>query len=275
MLVVLGPPFEGTDSDYALLSRVTGLVAYDLKTRVKPGVWGVVRALGNELEAAALVDELRAQGFRACALEPAVGGDPARPFVPLTQLELGDDRMVLHLTERSMTIPYRALLVMVRGEVHLGSRPPSEHRTSSSTFRAVMPSAAEVAVFREKAASGELDAYAAVDIHFATVSWAARIDARGFDFAVLPERSGTLAGDLDLLMDLIVRKSGVRVDRGARASSLVSFAGAPPRSGTPVPGQPRIPPPPRDDRFDAYSRLVAEAERLAPRQGSEAPPAPV
>ena len=51
MLVLLGPSFAGGDADYQRLSKATGMVAYDLRARLKPGMWGLVKALADEAEA--------------------------------------------------------------------------------------------------------------------------------------------------------------------------------------------------------------------------------
>jgi hypothetical protein len=260
MLVLLGPPFSGTDADYARLAELTGLVAYDLRTRLKPGTWGVVRALGDREQAGALAERLREAGYRACAVDSAIGHDPARAIVAIRGLEVGESEITVHLRERSMTLPHAALLAMVRGEVQTGTRPHSLRSSSSATFRAVVPDA-DVAVFREQLAGGSFDAYAAADIHFVTVLWVARIDVRSFDFAPFGLESGT-AQDLDRLVDAIAAHTGVRVDRASRTSSIASSAASPPpRSGTPNPGAlpaSRVP----AERFDFYSRMVAEAERL-------------
>lgn len=268
MLVLMGPPFEGTNEQYGALSRATGLVAYELRTKLKPGSWGVVRTLADPFQAAQLADALSKLGFRVALVDSAVAHDPERPMVPLRGLALGDDRLVLELREREMVIPYAALLVVVRGEVQIGQRPQIRSTSSSSTFRAVVPSANDLAVFRESMPSLELDAYAAADIHFVTVPWVARIDARSFDFSVLHDASASPVQDLDRLADSIAQKAGVRVDRSSRVSSLSSFASiAPPtRNTTPTPGGPASQRGGRDagagdERFDAYSRLVAEAER--------------
>ena len=258
MLVLLGPPFSATDPEYARLAQATGLVAYDLRTRLKPDAWGVVRALGDAAQAGALAERLVNEGFRACVVDPMIGHDPARTIVPLRTLELGQSELGVVLRERTMTVPYEAVLTIVRGEVQTGTRPHSLRSSSSATFRAVVPSASDVAVFREQAAS--LDAYAAADIHFATVPWIARIDVRTFDFAPFGQATGT-AADLDRLVDVLGERTGARVDRASRISSIASFAGtAPSRITTPAPGavpQPR----PVAERFDFYSRVIAEAER--------------
>ncbi|HMR80611.1 MAG TPA: hypothetical protein PKD61_36125 [Polyangiaceae bacterium] len=261
MIVMVGPPWAGSDEDYARLAGATGMLAYDLRTRLKPNFWGVVKPLGDPAQAQALAEVLSNQGFRACAVDPAVASDPMRPVVPLTGLELGPERLTLHLTERSMQVSSKALLVIVRGEVQLGQRTTQNRTSSSASFRAVSQSAADLRAVSE--ARG-FDAFAAADLHFATVAWVARVDARSFDFSFLPGSSGNVAQDLDLLVEYLSERTGARVDRGAKASSVLSYAVGPARSATPVPGQPpvsRAPPGSTDERFDGYSRLVAEAER--------------
>jgi hypothetical protein len=259
MLVLLGPPFSGTDADYARLAQATGLVAYDLRTRLKPGVWGVVRALADAAQADALAADLCALGYRACAVDPAVGHDASRPVVQLRTLELGEQEIVLHLRERSMSVPYAALLAIVRGEVQIGARPHSIRSSSSATFRAVVPNASDAAVFREQSPAGTFDAYAAADLHFVTVLWVARIDVRTFDFAPLG-LPGSSAHDLDRFVDTLSERSGARADRASRVSSVASFAATSSRATTPAPGSPSAPRAPAE-RFDFYSRIVAEAER--------------
>ncbi|MBX3126943.1 MAG: hypothetical protein KF718_09515 [Polyangiaceae bacterium] len=263
MLVLVGPPWAGTDEDYARLARAAGLVAYDLRARLNPHSWGVVRALAEASQAEALAGQLSAAGFRACVVDPRVGVDPARPLVTVRGLELTDEQLVLHLSERSIPVPTRGLVVVVRGEVQLGSRSAPSRSSSSSAFRAVAPSAADIQLFRESVASGQFDAYAAADIHFATVAWGARIDARAFDFSSLGLGSDSPAQNLDEVVEVLSGRVGVRVDRGGRTSSILSYLSGPARSATPVPGQGLHRPPPgtTDERFDAYSRIVAEAER--------------
>lgn len=264
MLVLLGPPFEGSREQYSALAQATGLVAYDLKTRLRPGCWGVVRAIAQQQDAFALVERLRALGLRAVALDPDLGYDPARAVAPLRGLELFDQGLRLRFHERQMDVPYAALSVMVRGEVHLGGRAaPRTNNPSSSSFRAAVP-ASDLSVFRESATPAEFDAFAAADLHFFTVLWFARIDARSFDFSALPEPSGSPAENLDRLLSLIEQRSGARVDRNHRTSSVASFSEPRglqrPKSGplTLSSGKPQT-----DERFDAYSRIVAEAERLS------------
>ena len=145
-------------------------------------------------------------------------------------------------------------------------------------MRAVTPTAGDLALFRES--QSQNDAFAGADLHFATVLWSARIDARSFDFSEFGERGETVAQDLDHFVDHVAERAGVRVDRNVRLSSVASFAARPPpmRSQSPIPGGAMTP---RasvvttgDERFDGYSRLVAEAERRTRRfiPASLAPP---
>jgi hypothetical protein len=265
MLVMLAPSFDGTPDSFARLAKVTGMVAYDLKSRVKPGVWGIVRALADEAQATELARRLRAEGLPVFVVPREVAHDGNRRLVTIRALELRDTELVLHLREREMPIPFGALTCIVRGEVHLGQVPARSMTPSSATFRAVNPSTSDVQMFRESLSASNFEAFAAADLHFATVLWAARIDARSFDFSVLPERSESTAADLDRLVDLIAERAGVRVDRGVRTSSVVSALMQAPgqRSVVPVSQQaPRSKEAPSDERFDPYSRVVGEAERL-------------
>ncbi len=77
-------------------------------------------------------------------------------------------------------------------------------------------------MFRESVSPSNFNAYAAADLHFATVVWLARLDARSFDFSALGMASESPASDLDQLVDVLSERSGVRVDRGVRSSSVVS-----------------------------------------------------
>ena len=272
MLILLGPPFEGTNEQYSRLAQVTGLVAYDLRTKLKPGSWGVVRALADPGQSADLLARLRDMGLRVAAVDPVVGHDPDRKVVPLDRLELTDDAIQMVLGKRTMSVPYGALLAIVRGEVHLGQRPASlPSRASSSTFQAVNPSASEMAVFRESMTSAaEFDAYAAADLHFITVKWLARIDARSFDFSMLDHVSPSPAENLDALVDMLAQRAGdVRVDRSVRSSSVSSFTGRPAAARSLSPPATSSAPPSRmqtDAHFDAYSRMIAEAERQTRKQ---------
>jgi len=263
MLVMLAPTFDGTAEAYARLAQATGMVAYDLKARVKPGVWGIVRALADEAQAVELARRLRADGFPVFVVAREVAHDPNRRIVTIRAIELREQEMVLHLRERAMPIPFGALSCIVRGEVVLGQAPARGMTPSSSTFRAVAPSTTEVQVFRESVSASNFEAFAAADLHFATVLWIARIDARSFDFSVLGTRSESPAADLDRLVDAIAVRAGVRVDRGVRSSSVVSaLAQLPGRSLSPAGQTPRSRESQSDDRFDPYSRMIGEAERL-------------
>lgn len=268
MLVLIGPPFGGSDDEYGRLADATGILPYELKTKLKPSAWGVVKAIANAAHAEELALRLRAQGFRVAVVDPAVAADSARMFVPLRALELTENALVLHLSERSMPIAYRALLTIVRGEVQVGARPRTRP-SSSATFRAVVPDASV-----EVVAPTQLDAYAAADLHFATVVWAARIDVRSFDFSIMGVSTGG-AQDLDRLVDYLGERLGVRVDRGSRVSSVASFTGG---GGSGRTTSPMGVPAPKEvpERFDGYSRLVAEAERQAQRHArtSTRPPPP-
>lgn len=262
MLILIGPPFSGSEDEYARLSAATGLLVYDLKTKIKPDGWGVVKALGDPAQAAELVGRLGQAGFRVAQVDQAVASDPDRMFVPIRSLELADSDLILHLSERSMSIPYRALVTVVRGEVQIGTFQRGRGVSgSSSSFRAVTPGIGDVEAFRESSSAGPVDAFAAADIHFATVLWAARIDARAFDFSILGAQAGAAEG-LDRLTDLLADRAGIRVDRSSRVSSVASFTtGGPLRSRTPAPGAGPASRREVPERFDAYSRLIAEAER--------------
>jgi hypothetical protein len=263
MLVMLAPSFDGSSDAYLRLAKATGLVAYDLKSRVKPGVWGVVRALADEVQANELAERLHAEGFPVFVVPREVAHDPNRRIVTIRSLEISSDQVVLHLREREMPIPFGALSCIVRGEVHLGQVPARSVTPSSSTFRAVVPSTNDMLVFRESLSASNFEAFAAADLHFATVLWVARIDARGFDFSALGTTSESPASDLDALVNELSVRSGVRVDRGVRSSSVASVLMQSPGGRTaPVSQAPRSSREgPSDERFDPYSRVIAEAER--------------
>ena len=264
MLVMLAPSFDGSSDAYGRLARVTGMLAYDLKSRIKPGVWGVVRALADEEQSGLLAARLHEEGFSVVVVPREVAHDPSRRIVTLRSLELRDEQLVLHLREREMPIPFGALSCIVRGEVHTGHVPARSVTPSSSTFRAVAPSTSDMQVFRESVSASAFDAFAAADLHFATVLWAARLDARSFDFSQFGLTSESPASDLDALVDTLAARASVRVDRGVRASSVVSvlMQSANTRTGTSIPPAPRSKEGPSDERFDPYSRVIAEAERL-------------
>jgi hypothetical protein len=276
MLVLLGPSFAGGDAEYQRLSKVTGMVAYDLRARLKPGMWGLVKALANETEAQRLAASLAADGFPVAVVAREVATDPERPIVGLRGLVIAEQRLTLQLREREMEIPLAALCCIVRGEAQVGKggaarSPSASGTTSSSTFRAVVPSASELQVFRESMPPNNFEAFAAADLHFHSVNWIARIDARSFDFKSLGVVAASPAGALDMLVDRLGQMAGVRVDRAARASSITSFTqqaakgmpgGSQPPPSHAAPHSQRGKEIAGDDRFDPYSRVVGEAERL-------------
>jgi hypothetical protein len=271
MLVLLGPSFAGGDADYQRLSKATGLVAYELRSRLKPGMWGLVKALADEVEAQRLAESLEAEGFPIVVLPREVAGDPERPIVALKGLAIEAQSLTLQLRERAMTVPAAALCAIVRGEAQVGKTSRSgsgSGATSSSTFRAVVPSTSELQVFRDSVSTSSFEAFAAADLHFHSVTWIARIDARSFDFRALGIGAVSPAGALDTLVDRLALLANVRVDRAARASSIASFAQQAVRNASTPSAPPSMPMSQRakevagDERFDPYSRVVGEAERV-------------
>ncbi|HEY8943473.1 MAG TPA: hypothetical protein VIM73_04385 [Polyangiaceae bacterium] len=257
MLVLIGPDFEGTGDAYARLARVTGLVPYDLKARIRPGAWGVIKVLGDEFQANLLATELTSAGFRPILVPREVAHDAERKIVHAKGLTLEPAGFTLHFTERDMPIEYGAVSCVVRGEVQPGrAAPRAAGSASSGSLRAVTPTG-EAASARELQQS-PFESYHAADIHFLTVPWIARIDVRAV---------GTATGDpsvraLDALVDDLARRGGVRVDRAARTSSLASFAeqAASMRSVPPEAQRREHRREQPDERFDPYSRLVGAAE---------------
>jgi hypothetical protein len=272
MLVLLGPNFAGGDADYQRLSKVTGMVAYDLRARLKPGIWGLVKALADETEAQRLAAALLAEGFPIVVVPREVATDPERPIVALRGLTIDEQGLTLQLRERAMTVPVAALSSIVRGEAQVGKAGAARNSggggTSSSTFRAVVPNASDLQVFRESMPPTSFEAFAAADLHFHSVTWIARIDARSFDFRALGIAAASPAGALDTLVDRLALLARVRVDRAARASSIASFTqqaskGVAPHSlPSAAPMSQRAKEVAGDERFDPYSRVVGEAERL-------------
>lgn len=271
MLVLLAPTFAGADADYQRLSRVTGMVVYDLRARLKPGMWGLVKSLADAAEAERLAASLRSEGFSVVAVPREVATDVERPFVGLKALSLEQEQLTLELRERVMQVPVAALCAIVRGEAQVGkaagARPAgASGATSSATFRAVVPSASELQVFRESMPATSFEAFAAADLHFHSVKWIARIDARAFDFARVGVTAVSPAAALDGLVDRLALAANIRVDRAVRASSIGSFTQQAARAATSIPpggahshrGKEIA----GDERFDPYSRVVGEAERL-------------
>lgn len=279
MLVLLGPTFQGDDDQYRRLAELSGLTVYDLRTKLKPGCWGVVRSLADEAQAKALLARLRDAGLPVVGLDIAVAFDPTRKVVPVRALTLQDESLMLLVGRQEMTIDYRALMVIVRGEVRPGADAESPRSltpaSSSSTFRAVVPDAGDMKVFREAPGPANYAAFAAADLHFATVPWFGRIDARHFNFASVLAETTHPVNDLESLVDRLAKLSNTRVDRAHKTSSLASFCQRAPRrvqvpagiaaTSTPEPASwpGSLRSAGQDARFDAYSRAVAESERLA------------
>ncbi|MBN1605200.1 MAG: hypothetical protein JW940_01130 [Polyangiaceae bacterium] len=284
MLVAIGPPFDATSERYELLSRVAGLVVYDLRTRLRAQGWGVVRALADAADAERLAQSLRDAGFRAVVLDSAVAQDPTRVALPLRSLLCRSDGMTLEFRDGSVSFPYESLLTIVRGELRSGDG----HRESERLWP-TGGSHGDLAVARDVSPLTAFDAVAVADLHFSSVLWIARIEVKSFDFSAFGYNNGTVEA-LEALVSHLAERAGVRVDRSSRTSSLVSHVRSGTlRSSTPPPAPARevagfgLPstvrdepsssrpppssalrhskPPTSDPRFDGYSRLVAEAER--------------
>jgi hypothetical protein len=281
MLILMGPSFAASDADYQRLSKTTGMVGYDLRARIKPGMWGLVKALADEGEAQRLSAALLAERFPVVLVPREVATDPQRPIVALRALEITGQELKLQLRERTMEVPAAALCAIVRGEAQVGrsARGSGTHASASSsaTFRAVVPDASELQVYRESMPPASFDAFAAADLHFHSVSWVARIDARSFDFRALGIGAASPASALDTLVDRLALLARIRVDRAARASSVASFT----QQASKASGSPPLPMSQRakevagDERFDPYSRMIGEAERSwaalqARQQGGQA-----
>jgi hypothetical protein len=269
VLILIGPAFDGSDANFRKLAQLTGLVAYDLKTKLRPGSWGVLKLLADKLQARDLTMQLQSQGLPAVLVDASVPYDQGRPIVPVERLGRVADDLVLELPGQRMQVPLRSLLTIVRGEVHIRSLRPSGVASSGNTYRAVVPTVPDIQAFRESQITSSYDAYHVADLHFATVNWVARLDARKTDLCLLEELSGSQAQKLDQVVDHIASVTNVRVDRSVRTSSLASFATRPtpmrsvsPARGTPIGDQDhRVTA--SDPHFDGYSRLVAQAEREA------------
>lgn len=284
MLVLMGPGFAGGNDDYQRLSKVTGMLPYDLRARLKSGTWGLVKALADEVEAARLTASLKAEGFPVVTMGREVATDPERPIAALSGLRVEGHELTLELRERTMQVPAAALCCIVRGEVQVGKVSPrtaGAGATSSATFRAVVPDASDLQVFRESAAPSSFEAFAAADLHFHSVCWIARIDARAFDFEALGIGGGSPASALDTLVDRLALLGRLRVDRASRSSSIASFTqqaarGAPPPThpAQSFPMSQRAREVAGDERFDPYSRVVGEAERKLAAELAAAVPGP-
>lgn len=267
MLILIGPSFEATTPAVQRLAQLTGLVAYDLKTKLRPGSWGVVKLLADVGKARELTEQLKAEGFPAVLVEADVAFDQGRRFVAVDRIALCGEQLELELRGQSMLVPTQGLLTIVQGEAIVRSDRAATAPSSSNAFRAVVPTAQDIQAFRETQTATSYDSFHVADLHFATVLWVARLDARRTDFTALEVESGSPLQRLDAAVAQITALASVRVDRAVRTSSLASFATRPTpmRSTSPAPGAPTSPrdlkPPPSDPHFDGYSRLVAQAER--------------
>lgn len=272
MLVLLSPEFGGSEAQMAQLAELTGLLPYDLRTRLRPGVWGVLKVMADWSQAQSLVSQLNRLGLPAVAIDSAVGQDHERKIVYLRGLEVNGDGMTLRLSERQMSVPFGALLTIVRGDVHLGrSQRGNTLGALAGQLRSTPPLGPWSAALSDSANMGDgrnpgvTDVFAAADLHFVTVPWIARIDARDMDFPPIVPTQSNSAERLDALVNWLANRAGIRVDRHIRISSLGSHTAAsrgivstPQGSSTP----PRRGPSSNcDEHFDAYSRLIAEAER--------------
>lgn len=274
MLILIGPAFQPTTANFQQLAQLTGLVTYDLKTKIRPGSWGVVRVLADADKARELTAQLKSAGFPAVLVDSGVAYDQNRRIVPVEKLRFEPTEMLLELQGRSMPVPYKGLLTIVRGEVHVRSEWRGAGPSSGNSYRAVVPTVEDIQAFRESQSSVSYDGFHVADLHFATVFWTARLDARKTDFSYFGELGGSQAQKLDQVVDKIAELSEVRVDRSARTSSLASFATRPPpmRSASPIPGAVSERLTPSDPHFDGYSRLVAQAERELLAQTPSNPP---
>ncbi len=273
MLVLLSPEFSGSDAQIAQLVQVTGLLPYDLRTRLRPGVWGVLRVLADFDQAQLLVAQLTSLGFQAVTIDSAVGQDPARKIVYLRGIDVTDMGMTLRLSERQMFVPFGALLTIVRGDVHLGRSQrgntlgglAGQLRSTPQLGPRAGGTAGDGPIMGDGRNPGVTDVFAAADLHFVTVPWIARIDARELDVPSIVPSQSNAAERLDTLVDWLANQAQVRVDRHLRVSSLGSHtSGSRVVTSTPqgsVPPSHRIGSALGDEHFDAYSRLVAEAER--------------
>jgi hypothetical protein len=259
MFVLLGPDFEGTPDAYQRLARATGLVAYDLRARLRAGSWGVVKALADVGQARALAQALIDAKFRPVLVERSVAHDSARPIVEVRSVALGEKDFVLGLRERDMTVEYAALACVVRGEVQPGRsvQRAAGSGPSSATFRAVAAST-EVAT-PINVVQSPFEAFQAADLHFLTAPWVARLDLHSLGGSA----NEASPRALDALADELGRRASARIDRSVRTSSVASLAeqASPRRSASEPPNVREARRDQADERFDAYSRIIGEAER--------------
>jgi hypothetical protein len=267
VLILIGPAFEGGEASFSLLAQLTGLVAYDLKSKLRPGAWGVLRVLGDVEQARSLTQQLRAGGFPAVLVDAGLLHDPKRRIVAVESLALHPEQLMLSIQGQLMPVPLKGILTIVRGETHVRSVRQSSSPSSGSSYRSIVPTAEDIQAFRESHTTVSYESYQLADIHFATVTWVARLDARKTDVSQLGQFEGSPSQRLDQVVERLANLTGVRVDRSVRTSSLAGFAAQPAsmRRSTPAPNgaaaSREAKPAASDPRFDAYSRLVAQAER--------------
>lgn len=272
MLVLVGPRYSATETELGILTAETGLAAYDLRTRLRSGAWSVVRAVADAKQAEQIAKRLKERGLQCCALDSAVGQDPLRRIVYLRGIEAKSDQLVLRLAEREMTIPNGALLAIVRGDVHLGrmplgisTQPSSQSLRAAATAGMLSSNPAPGEVFREPRSPPVHEVFVAADIHFVTVPWLARLDVRDCELSGHGTDAANHAERLDRFIDELARRAKIRVDRNVKTSSLASHTAGSQRMATPSPAGPistRRTMAATDEHFDAYSRMVGEAERL-------------
>lgn len=272
MLVLLGPSFEDNRESCERLAQLTGLVAYDLRAKIKPGYWNVVRALADARQARQLCARLQDAGFPAVLIDSSRAWDPDRRFVSLMGLRFDGGGIVLQLWGREMTVANGVFLVGVRGEV--GSAPHGRipRPSSSVTYRAVVPTSSEPPALREPPGRA-LDSYQALDLHFLTVKWVARVDPRTFDFscALGPGEGQSSVQALERLSEELASRCGVRIDRGARLSSLASFVtGQRQRGLTPAPSS-REPGSRRSNAQSPSAQTVSASWPGAQAPGAQSP----
>ncbi|HEY5962082.1 MAG TPA: hypothetical protein VIV60_36250 [Polyangiaceae bacterium] len=272
MLVLLGPTYQGSDAEIGSLVAETGFATYDLRTRLKPGAWSVLRAVADSKQSLDLASRLQGRGHQCCAIDSSVGQDPERRIIYLRGIDVFVDHVALRLAERTMKVPFGALLTIVRGDVHLGRAPLSTSlqlsslspRTQSGATSLLVSNSGPTEVFREQRSTTIHDVFVAADIHFVTVPWLARIDARDCEFSGNSSDVANRAERLDQFIEGLAAEVRIRVDRNLKTSSLASHTAGAQRTATPSSSGPistRRGSIVSDDHFDAYSRMIGEAER--------------
>src|SRR5690606_17747748 len=97
----------------------------------------------------------------------------------------------LELRGQSMLVPTKGLLTIVQGEAIVRSERAVTVPSSGNAFRAVVPTAQDIQAFRETQSTSSYDSFHVADLHFATVLWVARLDARRTDFTPLGIETGS------------------------------------------------------------------------------------